>query len=293
MTIRHLQIFKTVCDCKSITAAAERLNITQPSVSMAVKELENFYDTILFDRINRRIYLTEEGTTLRQYADNLLALYDESVSVLRNKKHFMTCRIGVNVSVAETYLPRIVTAVRDNIPDIKLKIYIQNNEQIDQLLTDNGIDFAIYDKINDSKARTAKLLFQDTIVACCCADRYIHDSILPEQLSSLPLLLREQGSGMRAYIDAEFIKYGYPQNIAAESTSTLGLVELAEIGMGYALLPQKSAEKICAGHALKFMHIRGGFMLKKYYLTYNSNKFLNPTLLSVAKIFDMLQDTTP
>ena len=86
MTLRHLQIFRAVCDCGSITAAADRLNVTQPSVSMAIRELEVFYQTRLFDRINRKIYLTEAGTMLRQYTDTMLDQYDDMTILLREGK---------------------------------------------------------------------------------------------------------------------------------------------------------------------------------------------------------------
>ncbi|MDE6844992.1 MAG: LysR family transcriptional regulator [Lachnospiraceae bacterium] len=288
MTIRHLQIFKTVCDCKSITAAAERLNITQPSVSIAIKELEAFYHTKVFDRINRKIYLTEEGNTLLQYADSLLGQYDESISVLRSGKAFTKCRLGVNVSVAETFLSRIVSVINKTISDITLKVYIHNNEQIDRLLTDNQIDFAIYDKVVDRQTKTGRLLFHDNIAACCSIDQYHKEKISLEDLSKMPLLLREKGSGMRSRIDAEFLKHGYTQNVAAESTSTLGLMELAETGLGYALVPERLAEKLCSTYKIKILSVSGGHLRKDYYLTYNCNKFLNPTLEAVIKVLDTL-----
>lgn len=290
MTIRHLQIFQTVCDCKSITSAAERLNITQPAVSIAIKELEAFYHTKLFERINRKIYLTENGSTLQQYTDTLLEQYDESISVLRNGKFFTKCRLGVNVSVAETFLSQIASVLNKEIPNIKLIIYIHNNEQIDQLLTDNKIDFAIYDKINDSETRISTPLIQDNIVACCSANQCYKDNISFEQLSKMQLLLREKGSGMRNCIDSEFSKHGYTQNIVAESTSTLGLVELAEAGLGYALVPQSLAEKLLSTYKIKLLTINGVYMKKSYNLIYNRKKFLNPVLEDVIKTLDILRN---
>lgn len=291
MTIRHLQVFKAVCDCQSITTAAERLNITQPSVSIAIKELEVFYHTKLFDRINRKIYLTEEGRVLLQYADTLLEQYDESIAVLRSGKIFTKCRLGVNVSVAETFLFRIVAVINQKIPDITLKVYIHNNEQIDRLLTDNQIDFAIYDKIIDRETKTGRLLFQDNIVACCSTDQSHKDGISLEELSKMPLLLREKGSGMRSRIDAEFSKCGYAQNVVAESTSTLGLMELAETGLGYALVPQRLAKKLCSNYRIRILSVSGGDLRKDYYLTYNCNKFFNPVLEAVVKVLDTLHDS--
>ena len=64
MTLRHLEIFRAVCQLESVTLAAERLNMTQPTVSVAIRELESIYGTRLFERMNRRIYITDAGRTL-------------------------------------------------------------------------------------------------------------------------------------------------------------------------------------------------------------------------------------
>ena len=82
MTLRHLEIFSAVCAQESFTRAAEQLNMAQPAVSLAIRELEVFYNVRLFERMNRRVYLTEAGRTLRQYADTVLSQFQESVEVL-------------------------------------------------------------------------------------------------------------------------------------------------------------------------------------------------------------------
>ena len=85
MTLRHLEIFSAVCAQESFTRAAEQLNMAQPAVSLAIRELEVFYNVRLFERMNRRVYLTEAGRTLRQYADTVLSQFQESVEVLRER----------------------------------------------------------------------------------------------------------------------------------------------------------------------------------------------------------------
>ena len=93
MTVRHMYIFKTVCECQSITAAAGKLNMTQPAVSVAIKELESFYQVKLFERMNRTIYLTEAGNTLREYADSILDQFEEAEAVLRDGTSMARCRM--------------------------------------------------------------------------------------------------------------------------------------------------------------------------------------------------------
>ena len=104
MTIRHLTIFSEVCHLNSITKAAERLNMSQPAVSSAIRELETYYQTKLFERMNRRLYLTEPGQYLLQHADSVLAQLDEAKEYLSDIASATQIRIGSNVSFGESHL---------------------------------------------------------------------------------------------------------------------------------------------------------------------------------------------
>ena len=77
MTLRHLRIFVTVCETGSMTAAAQILYIAQPAISLAVSEMEEHYKVRLFDRISRRLYLTDSGRQALEYARHIIALFDE------------------------------------------------------------------------------------------------------------------------------------------------------------------------------------------------------------------------
>ena len=153
MTIRHMQIFRAVCEQKNVTRAAELLGMTQPAVSIAIRELESYYNAKLFDRIGRRIYLTEAGQALLGYADAILSQFDEATQVLRSGTSFMRCRLGVNVSVGETILPDILDCLERRIPGIKVEIYIGNTRNIEHRLSANEIDVAIADCIAESSDR--------------------------------------------------------------------------------------------------------------------------------------------
>ena len=137
MTVRHMYIFKTVCECQSITAAAGKLNMTQPAVSVAIKELESFYQVKLFERMNRTIYLTEAGNTLREYADSILDQFEEAEAVLRDGTSMARCRLGVNVSVGETFLPGMLKLLEEKIPGIHMEVLVGNTVTIEEKLNEN------------------------------------------------------------------------------------------------------------------------------------------------------------
>ena len=173
MTLRHLSIFKMVCELGSITATADKLNMSQPAVSIAVRELEAFYNTKLFERMNRQIYVTETGNRLRQYADTILAQFDESIDVIRNSSASMTCRLGVNATCAETYLSTWIHKIESEIDGIMLSIHVCNASEIERMIADNEIDIAIVDSIPGQTKFESRLLYSEKMCVVCSPNLYI------------------------------------------------------------------------------------------------------------------------
>lgn len=283
MTLRHLNIFKTVCESGSITAASDKLNMSQPAVSIAIRELEAFYNTRLFERMNRQIYITETGQLLRQYADTILAQFDESIDVIRNDKTSLTCRIGVNVTCAETYLPMWVHTIESEIDGVMLNIHVSNAKEIERMISDNEIDLAIVDSIPGQIKFESKLLYAEKMCVVCSPDLYTAQMTIAD-LHTKPLLLREKGSGTRDSVDAAFFRHGLAPVPYTESISTLSLIRMAKDGLGYAILPGKTVEEELNSHALAEIVITDESFDRYYHLVYHKNKFLTGIMKRVMAV---------
>ena len=289
MTVRHLQIFREVCRLQSITAAAERLNMTQPAVSMAVKELESFYRTVLFDRLNRRIYLTDAGRRLQQYADQILDQFDEAASVLRNEGKSGVLRLGVNVSVAETVLPSLLTRFRKAMPDADIRIAVENTRATEEKLQNNEIDIALLDGFSPRGDRKTLRIFEEEMEVLC-APSLFGGTMTVEELADRPLLLREKGSGSRHCVDALFLRHGRTVHPAVESRSTLSLIELAKSGLGFTLLPKSIAEKACENGSLCQVPVSNDVFNRYYYAVYPVKKHLSPPMETLLNLCTSLSD---
>lgn len=281
MTIRHLHIFKTVCEYKSITAAADKLNMTQPAVSIAIKELESFYQVRLFDRMNRTIYLTEAGNTLREYADSMLDQFEEAAEVLRDGSRFTRCVLGVNVSVGETALTRMIRNLKQEIPNLQLEVTVENITTIEQRLNENEIDFAIVDSLKDKSRRVIAPLYREEMAAVCAPSYGPDGSVTVRELAEYELLLREKGSGNRTCTDAVFETHGASVRPVVESISDLSLLKLAEAGLGITIMPRKLvSDRIAAGH-LKEISISDEKIDRQYFIAYNKKKYLTASMKQV------------
>ena len=280
MTLRHLRIFQTVCACKSITGAAEELNMSQPAVSMAIRELESFYRTPLFERLGRRIDLTEAGRTLTHYADTVLGGFEESVEALSHGEKAAKCRLGVNVSVGETILPRVLRAL--HAPEA-VQVIIENTRAIERRLEENEIDLAILDGAFDSDRWTSRLVFTDGMQAVCAPALYGKDTIDVESLSHKRLLLREKGSASRRCVEAVLSRQGYDVYPAAESVSTLGLLALARAGLGFALVPESL--ELSGETQLKRIRVEEAAFARRYFILRHPKKHMTPLM---QEIFDVV-----
>ncbi len=100
MTIRHLKIFVTVCEEGGITQAGHKLFMAQPTVSAAISELEKQYGTKLFDRISRKLYLTDAGQKLLPYARHITSMFDEMENLAHDLEDSGTLKIGTSITIA-------------------------------------------------------------------------------------------------------------------------------------------------------------------------------------------------
>ena len=271
MTLRHLEIFLAVCASMSMTKAAEKLNMSQPAVSKAIAELEDFYHARLFDRISRRLYLTDAGAALKSYAETILTQYEESVTYLRDGSSFQTCRLSVNVTVGETILADLCTAIKEQIPGIDLKVHVANSSAIEKELRNNDCDIAIIDSISDPSFQTIPLYKENLVFAA--SDTLIPQSHLMEYFLKQRLLLRETGSGNRACIDAWLRKISFPANNIWESTSDEALLQMAEAGLGIAAIPQSLLKT--QKRSLHTVMTGGEPFIRTFHLIYQNGKYLN------------------
>ena len=220
MTRKHFTIFAEVCRFLNFSQAAEALNTTQPAVSLAVKELESHYGVALFERMNRRVYLTPAGEALLATAQDVLRGFQEAEETLGQGRP-LALRVGANVSFGEAGLAQVLGRFRQEHPQVRLRALVANSDKIQSLLAENQLDVGIVDGLGVSERLRAQPLYQE----------------------DLPLLLREPGSGLRSSVDRVFSQQGLAPQPLLESTSTAALAQAAKAGLGVAILPEALAQR--------------------------------------------------
>ncbi len=143
MTLRHMKIFVAVYQQKSITLASNSLHLAQPSVSLAIRELEEYYHIRLFDRLSRRIYPTENGHRFYEYALHIVSLFSEMENKIPAWDANAPLHIGSSITLGTCLLPSLVKAYQEQHPEIKIYVTVKNTGTIEQAVIDNQLDFAL------------------------------------------------------------------------------------------------------------------------------------------------------
>ena len=241
MTRKHFTIFVEVCRFLNFSQAAEALNTTQPAVSLAVKELESHYGVALFERMNRRVYLTPAGEALLATAQDVLRGFQEAEETLGQGRP-LALRVGANGSFGEAGLAQVLGRFRQEHPQVRLRALVANSDKIQSLLAENQLDVGIVDGLGVSERLRAQPLYQEDLVLAAAPGRFPAPATV-EELAALPLLLREPGSGLRSSVDRVFSQQGLAPQPLLESTSTAALAQAAKAGLGVAILPEALAQR--------------------------------------------------
>ncbi len=165
MTLRHMKIYVSVFRLSSMTKAAEELHLAQPSVSLAVRELEDYYGVRLFERIGRHIYPTEAGKEFYSYAVHIVSLFEEMEKKIRNWDTLGILRIGSSITIGTRILPSLIARCQTAFPDLRVEAVVSNSTEIEKKILNNAIDIGLIETQTGQKELCSVPFMQD----CLCA----------------------------------------------------------------------------------------------------------------------------
>lgn len=276
MTLRHLKIFVTVCETGSTTAAGEKLHIAQPSISLAISELEDYYGIKLFDRIAKRLYITEAGKKFLQYATHIVGLFEEMEREIKNFDATGIIRIGASITIGNHLLPGYITRFKKIHPQMDVKVIIDNSEKIQQYILSNQIDIGLIEGIVYSPY-IAEHKFRDDELVMVCGNAHPFANQKNVEISKLQnesFILRESGSAGREIFDSTMTSLGIKILPAWESTSTQAIIRAVQANLGISVLPYLLVKDSLNRKEISQFHIDGIRFQRSFSVIYHQNKFL-------------------
>lgn len=279
----------TVYQEESITRAAEKLHMTQPATSLAIREMEEYYHTKLFERSGRGIRVTSAGTRLYPSAARLLSMYDEMDAEMKNWDTSGRLRIGSSISIGSCILPQLINRFSKKYPELELYVKVDSSDVIEQNILENHLDFALIEGSVHSEKLNSSVFLDDELVPVCSRFHPLAgaEDIELDSLKKEHFLMREPNSGTRQLADSSFALKNFQIKPTWESTSTAALINAVSIGLGISILPKRMLEKQLRMHQIASFTIRDLDLKRHYSLIYHENKFVSPTM---QEFFDMLED---
>jgi len=239
MADRRLQVFHTVARLLSFTKAAETLHMTQPAVTFQVRQLEEHFNTRLFDRTHNRINLTEAGKQVFNYADKIFELYAEMNNAVREVTGEVSGAlvIGASTTIAEYMLPALLGDFKVKYPDVTVHLKVSNTDGIVHMVENNDIDLGVVEAPVSNKNLVVEVCRYDELVGIVPPQHDLakSDALSLDTLVKFPFICREEGSGTREVIAEHMQSHDVNTseiNICMELGSPEAVKGAVEAGMG-------------------------------------------------------------
>lgn len=225
MTIRHLKIFIEVADSGKMSIAAAKLFISQPTVSQAIRELEEHYGVLLFERFCKKLYITEKGKRLLYYARNVVKQFDDMEEMMFQAGYVEKIRIGATITVGNCILSDVIKSFRGINPQIETYSYVNNTKDIEEKLLKSELDIGIVEgKVKSPDLITIPEVNDCLILACSTKHPFAKKKIIKlADLSNESFAMREQGSGTRELFERYMLENRMSIRIAFEGNSSASI----------------------------------------------------------------------
>ena len=243
ITLRQLRVFNEVCDLRSYSRAAEEMSLTQPAVSLQIRQLEELIGQPLFDYVGKKLYMTEAAEALQLASRDIFGRLENLDMQLSDMQGSLQGQLKLAVeSSAKYFVPHLFAAFKRQHPEVNLQLTVVNRAQAVRRLSDNRDDLVIMSMVPQDMGLEFLPFLNNPIIAVAPADHPLCDQgpLHLQDLVPYTLVIREPGSGTRLACEEYFKEKRVHFNQTLEVASTESQRECAIAGLGVALLTRHS-----------------------------------------------------
>jgi DNA-binding transcriptional LysR family regulator len=279
MNLNQLKVFHVTAKAQSFTRAAEAMFLTQPGISKHIKELEEYYGTRLFDRLGRKIVLTQAGEILYEKTEIIFNTIDQvkvEIDELQGLNRGIL-NIGASITIGIYILPEVLGRFKSMHPKIDVRLEIALNRQIAEMLLDNSIDFGFLGAPLHDDRLIATPFFQDELVLIVPGNHEWaqREKIDPPDLMSCPFIFSGRGSGTRAVIEERLGSIGITLKDTMEFGHTEAVKKAVEAGLGVSIVSSATVSREQRLGALKTLNLSGVNLQRTLYFAHRKEKYLS------------------
>lgn len=287
VTLRQLRIFEAVARHTSISRAAAELHLTQPAVSMQVKQLERQVGLPLLEQVGRQLFLTEAGNELRGHAQRVAAQLTDletSMDQLRGLEHGLL-RLAV-VSTANYLVSRLLAAFSERHPGVRVSLQVANREAVLAALAENRTDLAITGQPPDSVDVIAQHFMDNPLVVIAAPSHPLARlaAVPLARLAREVLVVREPGSGTRAAMERHFAQRGIEPRAGCELSSNEAIKQAVQAGLGLGVVSAQTLELELETRRLVVLPVESFPILRHWYVVHRRHKRLSPAAAALRAL---------
>jgi LysR family transcriptional regulator, low CO2-responsive transcriptional regulator len=283
LTLRQLRVLEAVARHLSFSRAAEELHLTQPAVSMQIKQLEDNIGLPLFEQLGKKIYLTDAGRELFQYSRSIAQQLREIEEVLDQLKGLDRGRLIISVvSTAKYFVPKLLARFQKINPKIAVSIYVANRENVLKHLADNVIDLAIMGRPPQEADLHAEPIMDNPLVCIAAPDHPLASlkRVPLQRLEQESFLMREPGSGTRHAMERFFTEHGIKLTRGMEMDTNEAIKAVVGAGMGLSVISLHTCELEVETGRLVVLNVDHFPIMRQWYLVHRTQKRLTAAALA-------------
>ena len=280
LTIRQLNIFDAVARNLSFSRAAEELHLTQPAVSMQIREMEASAGLALFERVGKKLYVTEAGVELLRYARDILRALSDAQEALDSLKGLGSGRINIAVvSTAKYFASELLAQFRRRHPAIELRLLVHNREALIEQMVANQVDLAIMGTPPEAPATRAEAFAPHPSVIIAAPDHPLagEQRVPVTALANDTFLVREAGSGTRSAMQQFFAQRGATIRVGMEMASNETIKQAVMAGLGISFLSRHTIELELRSGRLVMLPVLGLPVVRNWHVVHLLAKRLSPS----------------
>ncbi|MBM7554472.1 selenium metabolism-associated LysR family transcriptional regulator [Thalassobacillus pellis] len=298
MNLEHLKTFHTAALKKNFSETAKALHLSQPSVSLQIRQLEEYLGAPLFKRTTQKVYLTPAGDLFLKTAEKILKEINETKKDIQKISHSThgNLIIGASLTIGEHILPYLFASFKAKHPHINFILKLYNSQQIIEKLSDEEIHLGFIESMISYPDFVQKAFLEDELVIISSYENVeIPDDngyISTEQLMALPFILRERGSGTRQVIEEKLSQnHLNPSklNVIMELENTESIKSAVEAGLGISIISKAAVQKEIHLKTLKPLMIRGINLKRSLFTIYKDYNLSLPGEVFQSFVLDFYQ----
>lgn len=273
--MRHFRIFVEVCDTMNMTQAAERLFMSQSAVSQAIAEMEAHYGVRLFERLSRKLYLTQAGRELLGYARHMIGMNAQIEADMKTLQQNGLLRVGASVTIGAHVLPELVSEFRKVSAETRIQVEEDNTAAVENMILQDSVDFGIVEGETVSPDVLSHAFLEDELVLICGAGHPFasQEIVEPRELEHEPFIIREKGSGTRRTFEDKMAENNLSFRTAWTCNNSDTIKNAVAAGLGVSVISWRAVQEEVRTGRLCRKRVRGIEFKRWFKEVHHKNKY--------------------